>query len=756
MNVSDNQLSTLLLLVNKFEEAFAAVSQPLEKLNIIFEYFPILREEIFYVIGNSYNLHLVGKESKSTYALTYNIALAAKKYMTNLRNLAFELQKAEAGKRVNDQYLNEINSYTQRNTEYLLKQSKLIHYANVSSLKFQTNPWMTIRSQIEILEEQVLDMKANSTLFPSLQQTFDSIQKGFLESIENAAVAIRKNLELAGEYLEIVTNESFEEAQFSTPVNHHEFTRLDLQLEKLPVDSSIPIGLDGNQLVQKPLNFRLVTKEWLESEVSPMYYEIIELTEEARDELRMIKVNLLNSIHVDAEMQSAETYKFSKKEIETMLEGYIAKNKQNLETVESLSTPVRELLSENLKVEKVFNTSSQFFTFSGVNYKNKVKSAGGSARKTVKRFFQKRITPLFEELFGEEVLDSRSLGERLVEVTQARSTVPYNYYSSIFLTRGLSGEAFWVKRPYYEEKVSNIYKKWKLGYRGSILVTGSRHCGKSIFMEMLAREYFERKIIRISPDSKFEIDGRPFETNTNLEEVLLFIERNSPASKSLFMIDDLELWQSAKDNLGRTLQLLIKHIDKYSARNFYLVSMSLYAFRHYNHYFKLERAFQDVLDLSRTRTDVLAEIIARRHYSTHVTLFDEEFEEIDPLQLKALTREIYDIAEGNIGDSLVFWTMMNQPNSEGKVINQLKKVHRLPEFIKHESQVVLDFLKLHKRSNEYHFRKAIGPSFSSKYENVLNRLMHVGLIKRLPDGKLEINEYLVNDIEKQLITINNQ
>lgn len=754
MNSSDNQLSTLLSTANKVGEEFLSANDLQAKLNVIFEYFMILRTELFQLVGNAYNQHTYQKETKGTYGLNYHFAISGKKYLTNIRNLAFEMQKANASIDPREDYLEEVNEYFKRNTLFLVEESRKLDKLQMKALKYQKNPWPTIKSQIEVLEDQILDMKKNDSLFPELSMGFNSIREGFLNAIESSKMAIASNLELAVLYLQKVRNDLQDFANIESPHNHKEFTRLDLQLEKLPVESSIAIALEGNRLVKKPINFRMVTKEWLESEISPMYYEIIELAEEARDELRMIKVNLLNSLHEENDESNKEVYKFSQKEIEAMLEGYILKNRQNLQTVVSLAKPLTMQLMEHLLVAKIFNPQSQFFTITGVRYKNKVKSAGGSFRKTAKRFFIKRMVPLFDELFAEESADKRSLGEKLVEVTQFRSSIPYNYYSSIFLTKGLSGEGFWVKRPYHEEKVSNIYRKWKQGYRGSILVTGRRHSGKSIFMEMLAREYFERKIIRISPDSKFEIDGRPFETTTSLEDVLQFIENNSPTSKSLFMIDDLELWQSAGESLGRTLQLLIRHIDKYSSRNFYLVSMSLYGFQHFNKYFKLERAFQDVLDLSKTRHDVLTEIIARRHYSTHVTLFDEELEEVGAAQLKTLTREIYDLVEGNIGDALVLWTMMNQPNSEGKVINQLKKWPRLPDFLKPESTVVLDFLHLHKRSNEYHFRKAIGPSFSTKYDSVLNRLMHVGLIKRLPDGKLEINEYLVNDVEKHLTDLN--
>ncbi|MBK8392143.1 MAG: hypothetical protein IPL23_24025 [Saprospiraceae bacterium] len=95
---------------------------------------------------------------------------------------------------------------------------------------------------------------------------------------------------------------------------------------------------------------------------------------------------------------------------------------------------------------------------------------------------------------------------------------------------------------------------------------------------------------------------------------------------------------------------------------------------------------------------------------------------------------------------MVLWTYINQPNAEGKVINRDMISYQLPKFIKIENKVILDFLLLHRRGNEYLLRKSIGPSFNHKFESVLNRLMNVGVVKRLPDGKLEINEYIVNEI----------
>ncbi|MBK8392142.1 MAG: AAA family ATPase [Saprospiraceae bacterium] len=307
-----------------------------------------------------------------------------------------------------------------------------------------------------------------------------------------------------------------------------------------------------------------------------------------------------------------EAYQFTPKEVESMLDGYINKTELNLSTVNSLSEPLFEQLSDNLSLVHLYNDKKQFFVNKGLKYKNVVKSSGNSIRKTVKRFYQKKLKPIIEEvILNTEDKSNKSFGEKLVEIIEYRTSVPYNYYSSIFLTRGLSGESFWVHRPYFEDKVSDIYKKWKSGYRGSILVTGSRHCGKSIFMEMLAREYFERRIVRISPESKLELDGRTLDTTNDLGTTLKFIEKSTTANKYLFIIDDLELWQTPNEPLGNSISALIRHLDKFATRNFYLIAMGKYAFEHYEKYYHLERSFQFVIDLSKTRPDILAEIIAK-------------------------------------------------------------------------------------------------------------------------------------------------
>jgi hypothetical protein len=50
-------------------------------------------------------------------------------------------------------------------------------------------------------------------------------------------------------------------------------------------------------------------------------------------------------------------------------------------------------------------------------------------------------------------------------------------------------------------------------------------------------------------------------------------------------------------------------------------------------------------------------------------------------------------------------------------------------------------------------RKALGPVFTNKYQPIVNRLISTGVINRITDGRLEINEMIVNDIQ-DLIKLN--
>ena len=94
--------------------------------------------------------------------------------------------------------------------------------------------------------------------------------------------------------------------------------------------------------------------------------------------------------------------------------------------------------------------------------------------------------------------ESLSDAEKIVRYVESRKAQDENnLYTNIFSSEGAIGDSFWIGRENKVSKCLSIIRNWKKGYRGSVLVNGMRHSGKSDFCEIMAHKYFCYKKVKI-------------------------------------------------------------------------------------------------------------------------------------------------------------------------------------------------------------------------------------------------------------------
>ena len=344
---------------------------------------------------------------------------------------------------------------------------------------------------------------------------------------------------------------------------------------------------------------------------------------------------------------------------------------------------------------------------------------------------------------------SLSTSEKLVRFIKTRTSSD-PYYSDIFLTSGYVGESFWVGRANKQKQVEALITNWRNGFRGSMMLTGKRLSGKSLFGERIANKHFPNQTIRLFPDSMLSINGRKLEISYDLDKALNLIKNNTLNTPSLVWIDNLELWWDINIPLNRNVRALKKYIDNHNHQLFFMVAMSDWLKAHLNTHHHFDRVFQTEIQMDRMSLAEIEQAIDIRHGATHKELIDNHGS-ITTNQFKKAVKPVYTKTYGNIGESLHLWTASIHRASETTVQYDFKATYGLPEFLNVDMATVLTSIILQKRTNEYRLRKLFGPAFSETYIGIIKRLLGIGILRKRLDDWIEVNESIANPLADMLV-----
>ncbi|MEZ4957858.1 MAG: hypothetical protein R2825_30145 [Saprospiraceae bacterium] len=658
----------------------------------------------------------------------------------------------------------EIKNVVERETS-ILKKNKNSAKKNITKWEQQQNPWPIYKNQLEKLAEQCQHLDQQFEQIKTLSENFHFIKKTAEEEItwckneiseikqtaQNTIAYIAENLESKLSRIPPY----LQEAETKINVRNHlnDFTEIyEKELEALQGKTEVPVSIDGGILQYKEINIKRSARQWLESEILPLFYEIWELTDNVSYGMKMSLVNIRNRVILATnENKDGAKDAGSIADISQPLNTFLIKADGWGKNLQELERMIGERLSAQFKISNLYDLSGEFLPVSleytinrfGIDRNELIEKAREWLGRLTGRVAQIKTTVAQEEILSDS--------ERVVRYVQSRKgDENNNQYASIFLTKGYLGESFWVGRANEIRHLENVIGQWRLGYRGAVVLSGIRFCGKSLFGEIIANRFFPEQTIRLSPNTTLKVQGRTLETGYDLGKALDFIRKHTLNERPLVWIDDLEIWSDEAFSLQTNVRHLKKHIDNYSDQLFYMVSMSNWVKSHLDRIFDISKIFQTEIRLDRMGQDEIRKAILIRHGATHKTLVDGKGEEINPKLFDKLISNIYRSVGGNIGDALNQWAFSTAKIDDERVFHQYSATQDFPDFLNPDRAVLLAAILMEKRTNEYRLRKMFGPSFQEKYGSILKRLLSVGLLSRQLDGWLELNEVAANEIARRL------
>ena len=642
------------------------------------------------------------------------------------------------------------------------KNSKVITISTDWSL--QDNPQPIYKKQINQIGEQCLDLRKVTATLEEHYVRFQSINDLICESLTNYQGIIEVRLQTAQDAIAFIQKNIREKAsKIAMQVkniegkieydNHQDAFKLVFEsiLSSINEKLRLPIDTKNGVILTKEITFRRKVKQWIESEISPLMYEIWELLEFITDTLKRSLRNVQNRMTILANDLKNEK-SVTLEDIDVPLKNFLKRTANWQKEIQRLDTLIRQRLENDFQLSKVYEHKKEFLA---VPLQSNLTHSWFSETKIYQRLYNfynlvESKVQQFKTTVEQE--SNLSTSEKIVRYVQTHQITNHNHhYTSIFLTKGYIGEAFWVERKFQMQHIEGLIGQWRLGYRGSALIHGQRFSGKTLFGEMVANHYFANNVIRLSPKTIVHCNGRKHQTSFDLGEALDFVKRyNYKNLRLLVWIDDLETWADADNLITENIRKLKKFIDNYSNHIFVMVSISNWAKAHLNSIYEIDKVFQANFNLDKMNIEEVQRAILIRHGATHRTLVDQNLEEVKRNQLLKMVQKVSRESNGNIGEALNLWALSIQLLDEENVQFHYPQIYSMPEFINPDVGIVLSTIMMEKRTNEYRLRKQFGKAFEEKYRSIVQRLISVGLLVRHIDNYLEINELVVNEVGRLL------
>lgn len=775
------------LFVSTFKEIADAPSYALY-LEALHQGTPPLIESIKNIGAFSYsklykkNAELDPKSDQlSNYIITFSWIESAKSLITLLRNVLFESQKAyilHLEHKVDDEKLEALkanslhtiqNAYEdhsslfQREKELIGSSPKAIDQ-KINQWALQDDPFPIYDQQLDQLNAQFFDLSEQQSLLIDLSKDFSKLKTLLLEAIELGKSEVEKIKEDSKKAISFIEQEiektgrinSFLddiESQFIGTTSFEFFDRnLKNQIEETHGKSLLIIGARQGMLQRKEINFQKSISQWLDYEILPLLFKIWEKKDQIKGAMKLSFINIRNRIVVlSNEIKEGREVNINDHALEQPLVSFLSRTTEWEKELIELEATVHKKLEESFGVFSIYRPVAEFLPIP-------IESTIKKFRVNQNKWFVKGKDWLNDRLKTVQNLqtfvkqeEQLSVSEKIVRLIQSRKiNLNENQYAGIFLTKGYIGESFIVGREAELLHINNSIQHWKSGFRGAVILSGVRFSGRSLFGDLVANRYFLKNTIRLQPNTLITLEGRPFTTSYDLEAALSFVKKYAKIGSTLVWIDDLELWNAPEFSLSRNIRKLNQFIDDQARQMFFMVSMTNWTKHHFNNIHQINKRFQTEINLDRMSKEEVREAILIRHGSTHKILVNKENEEEGPAFFQKQISKLYNTVEGNIGDALLNWSLSIHKGEGEKVFFKAPEPYFLPDLEDSDVYLVLSTLILEKRTNELRLKKLFGPAFKDKYTSILKRLHNTGLLYRSPDGSLEINDTIVNDVGRLL------
>ncbi len=331
----------------------------------------------------------------------------------------------------------------------------------------------------------------------------------------------------------------------------------------------------------------------------------------------------------------------------------------------------------------------------------------------------------------------RSYSEALLPETAVES-LPF-YYRQLFSGKHLNLGQKTASREREIRKMEKAIHHLKNGEEGAIMITGEPLSGKSYFLEYTARQLFSVPSYRILPPPGGSMAPRALQSvfeqaigkRGSIDQLL-----EQLPEKSLFLLEDIELWWLKQEEGGRPINALIDISKKFSHRHFFLMTASLDALQWLRRYTAIDAALLKTIILSPFSPEHLKKILWARHKTGGIplTINDKAEQELTGKEWQQIVDRLHEASKGNVGAALSKWlTQIEMDDQEAFYLETDMDIPDFPELRDASWYFVLMQLYLHKALSRRRFYRLFEPEGTDWVDQRISALGKANFLK--PHGR---------------------
>lgn len=702
-----------------------------------------------------------------------------KDYVVLLRDVAFNVVKAEhvagsgaeqkvwqASQHMIKTALEEVIAYPSDRAAHLSSRSKELsqHEAYWS---IQEPSWPLYKKQLEGLVEQIEKLSFDGDMLGKATHALRTIKETLVHYIEHADQHLDFNTKVVASARKS-TKEHIADDKLNRIVHdldkmgpsqdfHNSFGDMDMEheltLKPVAKGYSYPIATEDGQIIVKDSHLRDDLMSWMESEIYPLIYEIDDIAQRSDNDVRVAINNVKNKAGLIAKRKDQEeaAAKTEMSEFSSAFEQYQSNAENNKQDLNKLSELLHQRIGNRLDPSTFFDPHANPFD---VSFEESLRHLTVKQNKflTKAQDWLKSKFGLLDDFYN-SIADESSLStfekvDRYFDF--AAGSDRSKEYANIFLTKGYIGKSFVVGRDSELRRIRNCYDNWLGGNRGTVLLSGHRHSGRTLMGDLAANELFQKKVVTLVPGLEYTVAGRTKEASYNLGKELGRVVKYGLRENLCVWIDNVEIWHDEKISLLQNVKALVKAMDSHGDKLFFIISSTHWTHNWLDRQLSWKTAFQLRLNLDKLDKDELAEAISIRHGATHKTLVDDEGQRLSKYQMRRASDKIYNRSRGIIGEALLHWANTIHDAGKGFVVQEVAKQQHLPQIVDKETGPVLQTLIRYRKINEKQMIQILGKSFGSKHRPLVQRFLQMGLFRRKLDGRLAIHSLSANEIVNQL------
>ncbi len=263
--------------------------------------------------------------------------------------------------------------------------------------------------------------------------------------------------------------------------------------------------------------------------------------------------------------------------------------------------------------------------------------------------------------YGQSNKDLLTFAEAITPDEKTLKALPF-YYASLFSGQSGTGDDFWVGMDREMRDSGMAVQRFKAGFPGALIITGTRSSGKSSLSKSVAERFFTRENIHaVQAPQGCTADKELFArklldalkvNNKRVEDVFSAL----PPGKAI-IIHDLGLWWERRPGGNAVVEMILRLIDDYGHKCLFIINVNAYALRIINNQSRIKSYALATINCEPFDARELKEMIMLRHHAGGMKFKynKKEEERMTAWDFAKLFNNLFDLSFGNPGIATQLW-----------------------------------------------------------------------------------------------------